>query len=819
MGKLLWRRLWCLLHRDRLERELAEEMAAHREMMSADRRPHFGNDTRLREDAREAWSWRWLEEARQDLAYGARVLWRAPGFALGAAAVLALGLGANLAEFEIFNRMVFHRLTFRGVEECLQFTHGGHAGPRLGFPAGVAEVYRARTSTLAWLIAEDATFETTADGDVGRRTTFVSPNYFATLGLAPAWGRLLDAADGAPGAPIAVVFSYEYWQGRWAGDPAVVGRVIRINDKLAQVVGVLPYDFEGLMRRSDLWLPLPVRPAVTGRTVDPAADFTRASVTLYGKPKPGVSRAAVESELTAITQALGRPDSFDPDERVRAAAVQPSAAVLIRRYPALAVFIVIVLLVLLSACANLANMLLARGLTRQREMAIRLSIGASRARVVRQLMTENLLLAGLGALAGLACGRLFARFLLYALGAPPGYRPSVSAPIVAGGFVLAFASAAVFGLPAALRTVRCDPRKFRLRQRLVGVQVAISCLLLISSAVLAHSGIASASLDVTFDYRNMAIVYPQSGARNLAARLAGLPGVLRVTAAVNPPFGERATIESVPGKRLVYRNAVAASYFDAMNAPLLRGRLFSDGEENVVIVSDSAARALWPGADPVGKPLHLANADRTVVGVVKDSGANLLAHPDSVEAYVPLTGAEWDRAPLILRARSDPAAVVRLAMETLKAEHETVPVTLMRTARENALLAMRRMVTLFGSLAALAVGLAAAGMFALIAFAVAQRKRELSIRMAIGAAPRNILGILLGQNAKAMLVGVAAGSVLAAILSRVVRGMIALAGKDTVDTLGFAVGIAAFLIVAALATLTPALRALRIDPAATLREE
>jgi len=818
MGRL-WRRLWCLLHRSRLERELAEEMAAHREMMAADRRPHFGNDTRLREDAREAWSWRWLEEARQDLGYGARMLRRSPGFALGAAAVLGLGLGANLAEFEIFNRMVFHRLTFRDAGSCLQLTHGGRTGPRLGFPAGAAEVYRAGTRTLSWLIAEDATFETTADGDLGRRTTFVSSNYFPSLGIVPAQGRLLDAGDGAPGAPIAVVFSYEYWQGRWGGDPAVVGRVIRVNDRLAQVAGVLPYDFEGMMRRSDLWLPMSSRAAITGRSVAPADDFGRASVALYGQPKPGVSPAAVDAELTAMTRSMGRPEAFEADEQVRSTAVQPSPLVLVRRYPALAVFIVMVLLVLLSACANLANMLVARGLARQREMAIRLSIGASRARVVRQLMTENLLLAGLGAVAGLACGRIFARFLLYALGAPPGYRTSLSAPIAAGGFVLAFASAAVFGFPAALRTVGADPRKIRLRQRLVGVQVAISCLLLISSAVLAHSGIASASLDVTFDYRNMAIVYPQSHARELALRLAGLPGVTSVTAAVNPPFGERATIESVPGERLLYRNTVAASYFDAMSATLVRGRIFADGEENVAVVSETTARSLWPHEDPVGKTLRLANSDRSVVGVVRDSGANLLAHPDAAEAYLPLAPAEWDRAALIVRARSDPAAVARLSTETLKSEHETGRVVLMRAARDNALLAMRRMVTLFGSLAALAVGLAAAGMFALIAFAVAQRKRELSIRMAIGARPSNIIGILLRQNARSMAVGMAAGTVLAAVLSRLVRGMIALASKGTLDGVGFAAGVAAFVIVAALATVTPALRALRIDPAATLREE
>jgi predicted permease len=832
MGKL-WRRIYFLLHRRRIERELAEEMAAHREMMPDERRARFGNDLHLREESRDEWSWTWLEQVAQDVAYGARVLRKSPGFTLGAIAVLALGLGANLAEFQLFDAMILHRLTFRGVESCLQFAHGGKSGLRPGFPAGAVAVFQRESRTTSWLISEDPTVELAADGEPGQRTMFVSANYFGSLGIMPAYGRMLDAADSAAGAPLAVVLGHAYWQSRWAGDAAVVGRTIRVNDQLAQVVGVLPEDFEGFMhRRTALWFPLAARPVLTHQEVPPAEDFSRVTQALFGRAKPGLSAAAVDAEMTALTREIARqrPEAFEPGERTQSNPVQETLLRRIRQFPALAIFITIVLLVLLSACANLGNLLLARGLARQREIGIRLSIGASRGRVVRQLMTENLLLALGGAAAGLACGYGMTKALMYALGASGNFRVPFRPGLVACGLALAVGSAVVFGLPAALRTVAADHRRIRLRQKLVGVQVAVSCLLLIASAVLAHNGIASASIDAAFDYRNMIIVDPQFYARNLpesaawekaralSARFAGLPGVAAVTAALNPPFGGRSTIETERAGKLIFRNGVAESYFAAMNLPAVRGRTFRDGEENVVVVSESAARSLWPNQDPVGRSWRLKNADRTVIGVVKDSGANLLAHPDAVEAYLPLAKGDWAAAALIVHAREAPAMARSISQAAL-ADHETVNVSLMRASHENALDAMRKMLTLFGALGALATGLAAAGMFALIAFAVAQRRKELSIRMAIGAGPANIVGILLRQNARAMTIGVAVGAVLAAILSQVARSMIALASKSTVDAIGFAAGIAAFVVVAALATLTPALRALRIDPAATLREE
>jgi predicted permease len=733
----------------------------------------------------------------------------------------------------VFDALIFHRLTFRDAGSVFQFTHVSREAPRLGFPSGVVEAYRAESSSFEWLVSEDTSVEVVAEGETGVRPDLVSANYFGSLGIVPAWGRLLDSRDAQTDAPPVAVLGYGYWQARWGADPQVVGRVVHINSEAVQIVGVAPYTFDGLSpRRTAVWFPVAKRPLLMKGSLPVQQDFSRSSETLYGKLKPGVSQAAAEAELTALTRELTarHPGSFSAGERIRGRLVLDTMVGSFRRNPAIFVFIAMVLLVLLSACANLGNMLLARGLARQREIEIRLSIGASRARIVRQLMTENFLLAALGTVAGVAFGAISVRFLLVAISAPSDFRISMSWPILLAGFALTFLSAAAFGLPSALQTVRPKRRKIRLRQSLVGVQVAVSSLLLIASGVLAHQGIASASIPLAFDYQNMVVIYPQLYGRNLTAAVAGqklyeissrlsaLPGVEGVTAAVAPPLGGRMMMDTQPGLH-VYRNAVAPTYFKLMNLPVLRGRPFLPGEPDTAIVSESAARALWPNQDPVGKVWDCAGSKRTVVGVVKDSGANLLADADSVEAYVPIEGVLAERSALILHIRGDAGPLVRMVPGAVAAVGEAVSVTLMRASRDSFLEGQRRTVTLIGSIGAVATALAAAGMFALVAFAVAQRKRELGIRIAIGARSRHILRALLAQHVRPTAFGAVAGAILAVILLRLVRSMAMLRDPDGVDITGFAAGLACLALVAVLATLSPVMRALRIDPSATLREE
>ena len=831
----LWRRIYYLLHRRRLERELAEEMEAHREMMPAERRVGFGSTGRLAEDSREVWTWPWLDQLWQDLCYGARVLAHAPGFTLGAVAVLALGVGVNLAEFQIFDALIFHRLDIRDASSVLELNRITRHRRQPGFPNGAFEFYQAHSRSFAWLIAEDSNVSVVVDADPEVRGTLVSGNYFPSLGLVPAWGRLPDSRDAQPGAAPVVAFGYDYWRTQWGADPNVIGRAIHIDGHPVQVVGVLPYNYpRGLFgTRSEVWLPISARSLLMPNSPPLENDFTHPDEALFGKLKPGISLAAGEGEMTSLTHEVARqqPLAFSSDERMEGSLVQQPVSQSVRRNPAIAIFLVMILLVLVSACANLGNMLLARGLARQREMDIRIAIGAGRARVVRQLMTENLLLAILGAAAGLAFGNAASRLLLSAMGAPFFIRIRVDGPIIVAAAVLTLFSALVFGLPSALQTVRGRQRKAHLRQGLIGVQVAVSCLLLIASSVLAHNGILNASVDLKFDYRNMVAVYPQLYGRNLSAasarqklealtdRMEALPGVVGVTSAVVPPLAGRISMDTPPGLPHVYRNAVAPNYFAVMQLPIVRGRTFQPGEPDALVVSESAARAVWPNQDPLGKVLTLAGADRTVVGVVKDSGVNLLADDSSVEAYTPIDGAHAAKNALILHTRGDPGPLVRLVPGAAAALNEVVGVTLMRTARDTLLETEARIVTLIGSIGAVATILAAAGMFALVAFTVAQRTREIGIRIAIGAGPRHILDVLLRQNVRPTLIGAAAGVFLAVILQRLVRSQIPLEKVQTIDVAGFAGGLIAFAVVAALASLSPAWRALRIDPSTTLREE
>jgi predicted permease len=825
------RRARYFLHRRAMQRDLAEEMAAHREMMPESHRSAFGSELRLLEEARGVWVWSWLDQLRQDLAYAVRMFSCSPGFTLGAISVLALGVGVNLAEFQVFDAAVFHRLSFSGANSIFQLSRISKQRQSAGVPYPAIRVYQRNCTLCSDVVSERAGEDVTIDGEIGLRTKFVSGNYFSALRIAPAWGRLLTEADDSPGAPAVVVFSYPYWKNRWAEDPSVVGRVVHINGQIFQVVGVTPYDFAGLSpSRIAVWLPLVRRSLIPGGP--PAESVARPDHMLFVRARPGVPLAAVEAQLTSISRTLARsaPQSFRQDERNLCRRL-PGSGIDLKRIPPAALLIVgLVLLVLVSACANLGNMLVARGLSRQRELDTRICLGAGRARVVRQLMTENLLLSVIGGASGLPVALLTTVFLSRALEVPPDIRMSANWRIVCACVMLALFSALLFGLPAALRIMRRDHRAGHRRQMLVAVQVAVSCLLLISSAIIVRGAIRSAAINFAFDYKQMVIVAPQLFSQHLSPsvarqkldalieRLGRLHGVDAITEAVAPPLGQRNAMRSLPGLPPVWLNPIAPSYFAALKIPLVRGRTFFPGEHDAVIVSESAARAVWPNQDALGKRWLIENALRTVVGVAKDSGANLVADATSVEAYIPDTGAWTDRAALILHTKGDPAHLMGDLAQAGVVAGEPLSIELIRSAHEQALDSQRKMLTVIGSLSAVATLLAAAGMFAFVAFAVAQRTREIGIRMAIGASPFAILSTLLKQNIGPVIVGIAAGTFAGIGLGKITRGLVYMQA-DPLDPAGFASGIAAFGLIAAVAILAPALKALRIDPASTLRSD
>jgi predicted permease len=823
----LLRRIHFLLNRRRLERELADEMAAHREMLPEERRQAFGGGMRLREDARDAWGWVWLDRLWQDSAYAMRTFRRSPGFTLGAVAVLARGVGANLAEFEILDASILHRLSVEGADKIFQFSRNSKERGRSGFTWEAVESYRAHCALCAFVVAENTGSDVMIDNTLRQRSNFVTGNYFSALRVLPMWGRLLDERDSEPGAPAVTVLGYVFWREAMGGDPHVINRMIHINGKPVQIVGVTPYDFDGLWARATaVWLP-----AGQSAVLLAGSGAARTDQQLFIRPKADSSMTAVAAEIAGLTRevALRQPALFGSGERISGDRL-PGTGLRKGLNPAIYLLLSMVLLVLLSACANLANMLLARGMTRQREMEIRMALGAGRMRVMRQLLTENLLLAAMGSGTGLVAGFLSARFLLRALGAPPDIRVGIDWQIIVAALVFTAISTLAFGLAPALQLARGKHKSGRKRQVLVGVQVAVSCLLLIASALFARGAIRSATLTFAFDYERMLTVDPLLYTRKLSpvvarqkldalkTRLEELPGAPEVAESCVPPFGRRYSVSRLQGLPPLHMNPVSPGYFAAMHIPVVRGRTFAAGEQNVLVVSESAARAAWAGEDPIGKALTIDSAVRTVVGVVRDSGANLTDSEPTVESYMPIDAAHTDQALLIVHARGDVGGIAREIAMLGAANGEPMEAETMRDARERRLDTERKLITVVGFLGLIATVLAAAGMFALMAFAVAQRTREIGIRMAIGAGPKDVMRALVAQNAKPVLVGAISGVGLGIVLGRVTHSLIPFQ-DNMLDPMGFAAGVAVFALIAVAATVMPAMKALRIDPASTLRCE
>jgi len=782
------------------------------------------------DSAQNFWAVTWLERARQDFVYAVRRLRRSPGFTLGAVAVLSLGIGVNLAEFHVFNAVLFPKIAVRDVDSLRRISRKSKTG-NPGFPYAAAAFYREHNTVLSSIITESFGGTITLDDDpASLRATFVSGNYFSDLGALPAYGRLLDENDAKTGAPAALMLGYGYWQRHYGSDPSVVGRVIRLNGKPAQIVGVVSYDFGGLRNNvSPVWLPVTLHPyLMQGSKL--LEDFGQGNTTLYGRIKPGVSDAAVEQQFTSLTAELQKrwPDYFKPGDRIQSELLN-AVRIGSREAATLAPFILLILLILLSACANLGNMLLARGLAREREIEIRIAVGAGRWRVIRQLMTENLLLAVIGALAGLLVGHLTAKYLLHVLHAPPFIRIGTDWRILVVGAILTFFSALVFGLTPAIQTVRRGPKVTRARQVLVGVQVAASCVLLIMGSLLTRSILHELLVEVKFDYARMMVIDPEFYARDLkpsaarqtlvdfTSRLQQLPGVEGVTAATVAPLGGRVRIERAPGSPRLYVNGVPASYFPVMHIPIIRGRAFVPSDQDVVIVSESAARALWPNQEPLGNICDFSGRKWTVVGVAGDSGANTAADADSVEVYTPLGDDNVRNAVLIVHTNTDPAPLITAARAAVTTPGMASSVWLMQTRMNQRSDGVRGAIMVIGSLGAVATLLAAIGIFGLVSFAVSQRTREIGVRMALGARGLDILRAVLSQYAAPVGIGVVAGVALAIALSQILRSQIP--KVDFIDPLSYAAGLMLFAAIAFAAALVPATRALRIDPSAALRFE
>ena len=810
----------------------------------------------------------------QDIRFALRTLLGRPAFSAVAVATLALGIGANTAIFSVVRAVLLRPLGFPEPDRLVKIvgfdTREGVAANLS--PADFMEFEReagafSRVGAHGWVgFFTVAGREREAERVGGVNVT---EGFFPALGVQPALGRLFTADEDAPGGPRTVLLSHGFWELRYGGDPGVLGRAILLDGRPATVVGVLPQDFRHVEpnpdREAAVFVPYRFDRAEPNR----GGHFIRA----VGRLRPGATLAEARAELQAVAARLEQ--RYPAENADRGVLVDPLLDAMVREArPALLLLLWAVGVVLLVACANLANLLLASGAARRRELAIRGALGADRVRLVRQLLTESLVLSLAGALCGLLIAFWLSRgvSLLSDVGVPRADAAGMDLSVLAFAVVLALMTGIAFGIIPALqlsgaragealkdgsRAQTAGRAGRRTRDWLIGAEVALSIVLLVAAGLLLRSFLALQRVDVGFarsEVLTMQVAVPTASYEEgeqipfyagLIERVRAVPGVEEAGAVNILPLSGNYDSRGIqiedrpepPGRgHSVQSRSVTPGYFRAMGIPLLRGRPFDDrdraGAPLVVIVSDAMARRYWPGEDAMGKRITFNSGiprdaqrevggpgSREVVGVVGD-----VKHLGLDEALTPFFYTPHMQQPsyhtmtLVVRAVGEPAALASAVRHELAQVDRNVPLSDVRTldAMLGRVSAAPRLRTLLvGGFAVLAVVLALVGVYGVVGYVVSQRTREIGVRLALGARGGEVLGMLVRQGMGPVLAGVAVGIAAAVVASRLLGGM--LFGVAPTDVATYA-GAAALLAAAALvATIVPALRATRIDPVAALR--
>lgn len=840
MGEF-FRRLRYLLNSRRFEEELQNDLEFHREMAARQGRQNFGDMLRLREQAREAWGWVWIDRLAQDLRYGGRGLLRSPGFTVAAMLVLAVGVGINVTAFSVFNLMMLKSLPVRDADSLVRLQRRSDCCSATEMPYSSLTFYRDHAKTLSAVIGTMGGPPMGLDGDVQVvSNTFVTANYFSELGESAALGRTLEPGrDDVANAPPAVVLSYGFWQRRFGADPAVVGKTIHLNRKPATVVGVLPHGFAGLeAAHPDVWLPITQQPwFVEGSKALTESTLDQGTVSLWGRLAPGVTRQRTEQEMRALTNELRRqrPREIWDGEFLKSDPAGHSVVADKDIYFAAAMVGTLVLLILAVACANLGGLLLARGVAREHEVGIRIAVGASALRVFRQLFTESVLLALLGAAAGQVLSYVILRVLLTNLNAPTWMTATPDWRVLLFAVAMSLVTAVLFGLTPALQIARQRQRKTVARQVLVGAQVAASCVLLIVAGLLVHAVQRTLRTNPGFGYEQVVLVdlnlknygYSEPAARDflnqIVSSLQTVPGVNSVGLSSMPPLGHgriSMIATEIAGRQVeIYPFQVDPAFFKTMSIPLLQGRNLLPGEVNSIIVCDSFARRQWPGQDPLGKLLPNGTGDDRVVGVVGNARMIALNNGSALETYHAAQLSDMPNMVVLIRTAGAPESLppaVKAIVERL--DPKLFPdIRVLKGAFKQEMVGVLRASTMVGLLGIAAVLLAAVGIVGLVAYAVSQRTKEIAIRVALGAGRTQVLAAVLRQFSWPVALGVLAGVggavALASFLTK------ALYGLSSLDPLSYVGAIAALTAIIVVAMLLPARRALRLDLAKALHYE
>jgi predicted permease len=834
----LLRRLRYLLNHRRLQRELADDMEFHREMAARSGNANFGNILRVQEQAREAWGWMWIDRLIQDLRYAARILRRSPGFTLTAMLVLAVGIGANVTAFSLFNLLALKPLPIRDPDSLVRLERRSPENVTPTMPYSSIVFYREHAKTLSAVMATMGAPGMEFEQDTQPITVnFVSANYFSQLGTPPALGSLQLPAQ--ENAPPAVVLGYGFWQTRYARDPSIIGKVVHLNKKPATVIGVTAEDFAALDgQHSDVWLPLLQQPYFVEGSKMLTDTTSGGEVAMWARLAPGVTPRIAEQELLALTNQLRKlhPKLIWDGEYILC---EPGGHGKIMRpemYQVAAMVGALVLLILVVACANLGGLMTARGISREHEIGIRVAIGASRKRIFRQLFTESLLLALLGSIAGLALSCIVMRVTLAATDAPRWMSAAPDWRVLVFTVSMAVLVALLFGLAPAWQVARQRHRRTLARQILIGAQLAASSVLLIVAALLVRASHHVLYTDPGFGYEQVFGIAPEldshgytpTAARvyldELKSRLLARPGVQSVAFSQMPLLGNGMTASmtvTMQGHPVtVYPDPVDGDFFRTMNIPLLRGRNFLLNEPNVVIVSQSFAQKQWPGQDSLGKPMWRdGNNKDIIVGVVGNARIKAMSDGDAVEAYWPAKLADMPSMTLVVKTTGEPHEQLDQARSIVESLNPKLfpYIWKLKTGYLRNAEGLEKVAMVVSLLGLVAIAMAGIGIIGLVAYSVSQRTKEIAIRLALGARRLQVLVAVLKQFCWPIAFGTLAGVGTAAAASRLLRKF--LFGIGNLDPLSYVSAIGVLITLVGVAAVTPVRRALRLDLAKTLHHE
>jgi putative ABC transport system permease protein len=873
-----------------LEEEIADNLARGKSADEARRAAYrkLGNPTRIREEIYTMNSFGFLESLWQDLHYGARLLRRNPTFAVVAVLTLALGTGANTAIFQLVDAVRLRPLPVDRPEQLAEVrivqAPNGRTGtfigrwPMLSYPLYLK--LRAEQQAFSGLAAWGSTSFDLAQGGEQRaaEALWVSGNFFEVLGVRPAAGRLIAPSDDVRGCAGTAVLGHAFWQREYGGAPSAVGSTLLLDGHRFDVIGVASPEFYGVDvgRAFEVAVPICAEPIVAGdqTSLDKPDMWFLGGV---GRLKPGVTVEQAGAQLAGMSATIlgatvsTRYSAVDAkDYREMVIGTQPAASGvggLRRNYgDSLNVLLGVTGLVLLTACANLANLMLARATAREREVAVRLAIGASRRRIVRQMLSESLLIAAIGSMAGMLIAQWFSRSMVALLDSdsnPLFIDLSLDWRVFAFTAGVALTACLVFGLAPAISatrtslgiTLKADGRgstdgreRFSVRRALVVVQVALSLVLVVGALLFARSLRNLTTMDpgfrqdgvltATLDYRKANVPEPNRAelTRRIVERLRAVPGVRGVSQTFLTPvdgnfWNERVLVGGVRHRDSVNFNAVGPGYFDILGIRLIAGRDFDarDTPESprVAIVSESFARALFPGRDAIGQSFDVETRPgqprRTfqVVGIANDTKYTSLRDSFEPLVHVAVTQEQQQRplARITVATSTDMASTTAAVTRALGEINPAIAIRYqsVREQLAQSLTRERLMATLSGFFGGLAVLIATLGLYGVMSYVVARRRVEIGVRMALGADPGSVLRMIVREAGVLLAAGLVIGGVLSVFAARTAETF--LFGLKPGDPVTLALAMASLASVTLMASWIPAMRAARVQPTVALREE